>query len=292
MYDNMTSWFSSESIFSKFVFVVLAMVVFFFMLRISLMLALYLIPSISSPYLVSGVLEGGKSVEIQQDPRVEDSKIVTRSKNQKSGVEFTWCMWLMIGQNSLDSTDLNRQYVIFSKGNPQTQNGPKVSVGLQKMNAGSQQDAPDLAGSVGGISAYLVVDMDTYTTTQTANISTIKVTNIPMKKWVHICVRLQNTALDIYVNGNATRRVILPEVPVQNYGNVYVFPENANKPRTDKFGGFISDLIYYPHALNVYRLQALVEAGPNKSPSVFATTAEMPTTGNYLSSLWYSTQRA
>jgi hypothetical protein len=296
---NLTEWVSSENWFAKIIFVILMFVLFFFLLRIALTLILFIVPSIETPYLISGYLEGGKSVEIRQDPRSEEkSKIVRRSKNQLSGIEFSWCVWLYVDSQSLPSTSNSEEYVIFNKGEPSTQCAPCLIVGRKKMVSGKDTEYTAATGTTRGSDiAYLRVRMETYDTdendgvTEDASIMNIEIGNIPIQKWVHVCLRLQNTAFDVYINGNITKRTILPAVPRQNYSNVFVFPTKTNTSKTT-FSGFLSDLVYYPYALNPYRLNAMVSSGPNKSPSVVSAT-KLAKTGesDFLSSQWYLHQR-
>lgn len=300
MSENLQSWVSSDNLVSKILFVVIMLVVFFFLLRMTLILIFFLVPSWNSPYLVSGVLEGTKSVEIRQDPRSGESNIISRSKNQMSGIEFSWCVWLQITEFNFDSinSENTAEFAVFCKGVPQTQAAPFLKVGLQKMVSGTETSYTGANTETLGVTqAYLILEMDTYDSSEDdgnreqTSIQRIKITNIPMKKWVHVCIRLQNTALDVYINGNATRRVILPAVPKQNFGNLFVFPKETNTNGKD-FPGFLADLIYYPYALNTYRLNALVETGPNTQPSVMSSTSlTVSTKADYLASTWYTTQR-
>lgn len=298
MSQNVTSWFSNESFIAKLVFVVIMLVIFFFLLRMALIMIFFLVPSWNSPYLISGVLEGSKKVELKQDPRSDSSTMIQRSKNQKSGIEFSWCLWLMINENPLGNNDLTKEFVVFCKGVPQTQAAPCLKVGIQKMTAGTDVASTSTTGtSLGADQAYLILDMETYDQNEndgvrdTGTVQSIRVSNVPMKKWVHVCIRLQNTALDIYINGNATRRIILPAVPKQNFSNIFVFPTETNTGNK-AFTGYLSDLIYYPYALNTYRLNAIVSSGPNTTPSVLSSTALTTTReSDYLAPSWYSSQR-
>lgn len=298
MAQNIAGWTNSESWMAKFVFVVVMLVVFFFLLRVALMLTFYLVPTVDSPYLVSGILEGSRSIEIKQDPRADESKVVARSRNQMSGIEFSWGVWLYVDEQPLQSSNTSEEFVVFSKGEPLAQCAPSLIVGREKMTSGA--NSTSFTGSQGEArgsdSAYLRVRMETYDSNENdgtaSSIADVKVNNLPMKRWVHVCIRLQNTALDIYINGNATRRAILPAVPKQNYGSVFVFPTKTNTTNSN-MAGYLSDLVYYPYALNPYRLNALVVSGPSTQPSVYSATAMAKTAQtDFLGSSWYASQRA
>jgi hypothetical protein len=76
--------------------------------------------------------------------------------------------------------------------------------------------------------------------TVTNNNNYLDVTNIPLKKWFHLAIRIQNTVMDVYINGVITARKVLAEVPKQNYNNVNVGYNSG-------FSGQLSNLCYYSH---------------------------------------------
>ena len=48
------------------------------------------------------------------------------------------------------------------------------------------------------------------------------ITNVPLQKWVHLAYRLQNTILDVYVNGIVQNRLQMSYAPKQNYYDITV----------------------------------------------------------------------
>ena len=71
-------------------------------------------------------------------------------------------------------------------------------------------------------------------------------------------------------------------VPKQNYYNVNVCPNGG-------FGGSLSNLRYYDHALDVMALNNIIIAGPSTASSNLSSDAKA-VSGNYsyLSGLWYN----
>jgi hypothetical protein len=80
--------------------------------------------------------------------------------------------------------------------------------------------------------------------------------DIPLNKWVHCAVRVQNVSIDIYINGVMTQRKNLQTLPLQNYYDTYVGDKNS-------FNGYISSLNYYAYALNYDQIQSDYVKGPN-----------------------------
>ena len=80
--------------------------------------------------------------------------------------------------------------------------------------------------------------------------------DIPVNKWVHCAVRVQNLSVDVYINGVMTQRKNLKTLPNQNYYDTYVGDSNG-------FDGYISSLNYYAYALNYDQIQNDYAKGPN-----------------------------
>ncbi len=70
------------------------------------------------------------------------------------------------------------------------------------------------------------------------------IVNIPVQRWVHLGLILQNKTLDVYLNGSLKRSCILKNIPksIKQTDNIYI---NQN----GGFNGKISDINYTPKAL-------------------------------------------
>jgi hypothetical protein len=101
---------------------------------------------------------------------------------------------------------------------------------------------------------------------------------VPIKKWFHIALRLQNKILDVYVNGVIAKRLIFNYVPKQNYSDIYL---NQN----GGFNGFISNLRYYNHALNIFEINSVVKKGPNLNRENDSMNQKK---FDYISNYWYT----
>jgi len=248
----------SNSLVAKFVFLILVVFVFILLLHFGMnFLSWWFSPS-TSPMLVSGTVQANQLIIIPQDPSSNNTIPILRSQNENEGIEFTWGVWVYIdGINPLG------QYKhIFYKGNDNL-----ISNGMNyPNNAPGLYLAPDTNA--------LVVMMNTYNNID----EEITVPDMPLNKWVNIIVRCQNTTLDVYINGVITRSVELNGVPKQNYGNVYVGMNGG-------FDGFISNLQYFNYALPVTKINSIVNAGPNTTPST--TNNLYNKNADYLSLRWY-----
>jgi hypothetical protein len=109
---------------------------------------------------------------------------------------------------------------------------------------------------------------------------TIDIDNIPIRKWVHVAIRMQNLVLDVYVNGVVSSRLILNNVPKQNYNDVYICQSGG-------FAGKLSNLRYLSYAMNVFEINNVVLGGPNLK----VTDSTSKSSGyTYLSTSWYTSK--
>lgn len=272
MVDASSEFLNSNSLLAKFAFLVLVVVFFMVLLKIMMSILAYFLAPSSNPYLVYGYLNGNDRVSIPQDPSKDDTVQVSKSNDRHRGVEFTWSVWLF-----LNMADEDKVSNVFVKGDEQIHgeynllNGP----GLYVKKDGDEYNLHVVMDHIGGEAQGTVGD------TQTGR-DALVVESIPIRKWVHVAIRMQNTMLDVYVNGTIAKRHNMEFAPKQNFNDVVV---NAN----GGFSGKLSNLRYYAYALNVFELNNIVMWGPNTQPSDLSIDSRAKS-GNYsyLSNMWYS----
>lgn len=271
-----SQFLQSNTIFAKFAFIILIIIVFIFLVALGIMLIQYYTSPSTNPYVIKGMLEGSDSKIITQDPSKSDSVTIFRSNNQSTGLEFTWSFWLFIGELGNDPT---KYQIIFNKGDTNygadniatVNNGPGVYLAPV---------APVGEDRINKSTAVLRIRMDSSSINDP--ITTIDLDNVPIRKWVHIAIRAQNTVIDAYINGIISSRIILNDVPKQNYNNI-------NYAQNGGFSGKISNLRYYSYALNVFEINGVVAWGPDTSTSSLSSSVGAITGNyNYLSNSWYS----
>jgi hypothetical protein len=265
-------YLNSNSMIAKFAFVVLILFAFFALVNLGIMILGYFMQSPKNPYLIYGMIDGNAAQTISQDPRQNNASIVTRSNDQSTGMEFTWSVWLMVNDNSW-TTDGTKKYLhVFNKGDVPI-------AGTQGTGVASVNNAPGLYFSTGAEipqpEMLLHVIMDTVTNTPV----TLDVSGVPFRQWFHVAVRLENTMMDVYINGTISGRAQILNVPKQNYQDVNVGSNGG-------FAGKISNLRYYAHALSAFEINGIVIGGPNTTTSALATTGKW-SDPYYLSSQWY-----
>jgi hypothetical protein len=257
-----TSFLSSNTVVAKVAFLILVLIVFMFLVNLGIILIGYFLTPSDDPYIVKGMIDGTNSKVITQDPKSKDTISIKRSNNQSSGIEFTWSFWIYL--NDLGNDNSKYQH-IFNKGD-----GNFSSID----NLTNINNAPGMYIHPATNSLHIVIDTVNKADTNTV----VDISNVPIRKWVNVILRLKNSVFDVYVNGVISNRLILQNVVKQNYNDVYVCQNGG-------FNGKLSNLRYYGYALNVFEINSIVYSGPNLSVSDKILNQ---TNFNYLSNLWYS----
>ena len=248
-----SEFINSNSIISKFVFLILVLIVFIMLMNLGVYIISYFLRPDLSPYVVKGLINGNTAVRIPQDPKNSNSVTIYRSNNASKVIEFTWSVWLNI--NELPSAESP----VFNKGNDATQKGPMMT-----LKRGTNDS--------GVISIY----MDSVVATDNTTTPTVTLTNIPLNRWFNVAIRMQNKIMDVYVNGTVAKRYVFTNVPKQNYGDVVI----------GKFNGQLSDLRYFNTALNVFQINNITMAGPNLTTAYNQRDSKF----DYLSNIWFQPQ--
>jgi hypothetical protein len=270
---------NSNSMIARFVFIVLVLIVFMFFLNVGVALVTYLVAPSKTPYIIHGMLPGTSYTIYPQDPGSSTS-VVYRSNNQTGGIEFTWSVWLKVDNLPID----NNYHPVFIKGTDsydsdgrsKVNNGPGVYLFKKStlldgsnssqlcMNYQMDVESPNENGS-------------SSSSTQKNSLDAV-IPNLPIGKWFHIAVRMQNKTMDCYVNGVISNRVSFGDyIPKQNYDPI-IYAGNGG------FAGSTSNLRYYDYALSVFEINSVVYYGPNLNAASGSTSSYF----DYLGQSWYS----
>lgn len=269
------SFLQSNTIIAKFVFVILVVIVFIFLLNLGITWMGYFLQPTNNPYLLKGMTNGSTFYHISRDPKQANSVTLLHSNNQASGMEFTWSFWLYISPFANSSSDTKTYNTIFVVGN-----GNYDNTGISTVLNGPGVYLQNASGTA---TMHIVMDV---IPNQLVTNQIIDVTNLPFNKWMHVAMRMENTMLDVYINGVITTRTNFTNLPKQNYGDVYINDNGG-------FNGSLSNLQYYNRALDVFSINGIVGSGPNLSGAIVSSSSSStPTTStssgaSYLSSQWY-----
>ena len=257
------SFLDSNSYVAKTAFLILTVIIFVYVLRLCIAVIGWLFSPNSSPYLVNGLIDANVgNLIIPQDPADSSAVPILRSVNDEVGIAFTWSVWLYIKQHNKVSTTAYRH--VFNKGSSTPNNGimtPNNGPGLY-LNSDYTK---------------LRVVMSTFSQSN----NSIEIDNIPINKWFNVIIRVENTVLDVFMNGDLAQRMPLNSVPFQNYGDVNVAINGG-------FNGNVSSLRYYNTALGTRDIQNVLNAGPNLK--TIGASGGAPGMMDYLSMRWFFSQ--
>lgn len=265
-----SGFLNSNGIVAKIVFLILVIVIFLVLFFLIVKLIGYFSAPSAFPMLVNGQIQGSQTKQIVQNPADSSSKLIARSNNQTTGIEFTWSVWLNF-QGSTSTTQYSPAFVKGDVSKPSNSpycsinHGPGVYFGMKGTQSENQ----------------LFILMDTIDTPATQNPElVINVSNgIITDNYFHLAIRCQSTYIDIYINGNIIIRKNLPNVPKQNYYDVVACPSPG-------FNGLLSNLQYFNKALSVIEINRIVQSGPNTS--LLNQKAFNPSSINAISTSWFS----
>lgn len=177
----------------------------------------------------------------------EYNSLLPLSNNENEGIEYSYAAWIQI--NDFDPPN---NPILFTKGSPDlSMQSPSVI-----MNKGKNQ---------------ITVTQDTY---DKSNPEKVVIGNLPAGKLNHIAVCVNQTSLDVYINGLLYRHVTMKRLPLQNQQPVYVAGAGG-------WNGQIGSLVYYNYALTPDAVRSLA----NTRPSVSADTLQYYP--SYLSTDWW-----
>lgn len=248
--------FSSTSVWSRVVFIILVIIVFIILLRtLTSLLTWFFAPS-SSPYLVKGLKNAKKLLIIPQNPKNSHSIPIVRSNNERGGIEFTWNVWLFV--DDLEYKNGQRRH-IFHKGSdwdskqamPYPNNGPGLYIHPNRNT--------------------FIIAMNTFQDV----VEEVEVNDFPLNKWINVAIRQRGNIMDVFINGEISLRHVFDSVPKQNYGKVFV---NMN----GGFSGNMSDLRYHDFSLSGTQIMEIVEHGPD-----LTNREQQSAAPPYLSLQWY-----
>ncbi|NBO71392.1 MAG: hypothetical protein EBU66_10745 [Bacteroidetes bacterium] len=239
-------------------------------------------------------VSGNKMFTALQNPYNPDAKTVNFSENQRSGIEFSYSMFIKIESQTFHKNE-KKLYHILHKGYSQMY--PLMGPGI----------------FCWGDRNCLRIYMNCYDTWD----NWTDIDNIPVDRWFHLVVECRGNTLYIYLNGNLKQKIKLAgdTPPYQNYGDVYAFSTRKMtlyKNQTDSLArdpdfvdtgvdsvtpqtslsfdgpikGMISRVYYFSYGLSYSEIQALMKEGPSGKISIGALDTTM---SSYLADTWWST---
>jgi len=160
-------------------------------------------------------------------------KLFHRSKNELGGAEFTLAFWMFINDFSFKYGSWKH---VIHKGNKNSWPNRAPGIWLHPKE-NTMRFYMNTYNSVAG--------------------NYIDIENIPVQKWFHITVSVNQLSMDVYVNGNMRKSIRFSSLPKQNYGDFYV--QNFRG-----FDGYMTRIIYYNYTIPYSEIEKLIQMGPGR----------------------------
>lgn len=186
------------------------------------------------PYLVPATKDAQRALRIEQNPLNPNSSNVIelrRSRNEHDGLEFTYSWWTFISDYNYKKGEWKN---VFFKGNSTSWPLRAPGVWLHPTEN------------------TMYVYMNSYGDIQ----NEVSIPNIPVGKWFHTSLIVEQNRMSIYINGYLKERKMLVGIARQNFGDVWI---NA----FGGFSGYLSRMRYYDYAVELSQVQADVTRGPD-----------------------------
>jgi len=172
-------------------------------------------------------------------------KSYTQITGNAESTDFTYSMWIYVSDWNYK---MGENKIIVQRKNNSNELFPEIKL------APSSND--------------LIINMHVFSdvgsgesTSQTIPATQCKVTNIPLQKWTHIIVTVNNRALDTYIDGKLVKTCLLNGVPkIDGQTNINICPPNAVNGMAG-YDGFIAKVRYYSRALNPREVYELYKEG-------------------------------
>jgi hypothetical protein len=263
MVQGSKDFLESNSWVAKIAFLLMVIIVFAILFRIVIAFISWLFSPSGKVVLVNGYINGATSTIISQDPSIKKSITVIRSTNEKTGIEFTWSVWLFLN----GFTDETTYHHVFNKGNKEFNSNGIVTPN----NAPGLYINPKYDG--------IRVIMNSFNNPES---DIIDISDLPISKWVNVMIRVQGRFCDVYINGRLTKRRTMKDVVKQNYDNVNICMNGG-------FSGYLSNLTYYNNAISIAEIQDVLVSGPNMKSAEKNLNDEF-NKPRYLADRWYFDQ--
>lgn len=225
------------------------------------------------------VTSAGSPIEIIQDPASSKAKTIFLSDNERSGIEFSYSFFLYVSPDTFINNTTKYKH-IFHKGYKTAY--PLLGPGVFMKNDENT----------------MIIHMNSFQDWR----KNVEIPNIPVDKWFHCALVFRKTALEVYINGNLTKKMAFPngDLPYQNFGNIYAFSrQTVTETRipggaTDagnfeierQIDGRLSRLNYFRYALGFAEIQMLMNEGPSSKMEEDSGMTRVPP---YLQDAWWTT---
>ena len=157
---------------------------------------------------------------------------------------FTYSMWIYVKDWNYK---LGKDKVIINRLANNGNSTPIIKLG---------QSTNDL-----NISVEIYTDVEETEGGLTKMSDVCSVSNIPLQKWTHVAVSVNNRSLDTYIDGKLVKTCLLEGAPkIDGTSPVHICPPNGSNGENG-FDGHVAKVRYYSRALNPREIYEIYKEG-------------------------------
>jgi len=265
------AFLESNGIVARFAFLILILLTYLMILSLGSFILSRIFTRKANPILIDGMINAKQQMIIRQNPSLSGAIPISRSTNERDGVEFTWSVWIFIEDSNFGKPDAKYKHIFHKGGENFSVNGQAILLNSPGLYLSPIRDIS------GGNVAEIRVILNTF---DKAN-ENVDINNIPLNKWVNVIIRVtKQSQLDIFINGSMITRHKMTSFPRQNYGDVFVSSNGG-------FFGNLASLRYFEYAISTSKIKSIYNAGPNKTLISNGENGISQNTNAYLSQRWF-----
>ena len=183
-------------------FLILILFLFILAIRIGGTILAYIFTPSKNPVLIGGMVDGTQSKQFSANPNDNNSVLIMRSANKRSGMEYTWSTWIYVEDGAISDGYKH----IFHKGNHNIVSEDSSSIGRAYVGTNAPNNGPGL---------YIqpnINNLEVIVSTFNNPKNSIVVEDIPLNKWINVILRLENNTFDVYINGQYIDEVLFQKI--------------------------------------------------------------------------------
>lgn len=168
-------------------------------------------------------------ISTSQDGKTETKySDISPSKNQPNGISFSYVGWIYVEDYTYR---YGEKKVVFTKGTPD------LSVACPALVLDPQTNT-------------FLIYVDTFGSQEIVPIS-----NLTAQKWIHFAIVVDQTAVNVYINGTLHTHHTMNQLPKQNSAPLLMSPGGG-------FSGKLGYLQYYPVLLSPSDISSMSQVAP------------------------------
>lgn len=200
----------------------------------------------TSPFIIETIRQGNTQMKVSAD-KIPDPV------NDQYGQELSYCFWIYINDTTYNNPSSTQEllHILHKGSNDFTHNADYSDYHyplLQSPGIWLKSSENTMVFNFNILAAEA---------TSNATMDTCELSNIPIDKFVFICMRLVGNSIEIYINSNLKIRYRLSGVPrISAGGDLYITSYNG-------FNGYLSKLRYYNYAVSPIEIDRSYQSGPS-----------------------------